>query len=51
MWRNGATSDPSEGGDAGCFEALCEAAEQHRSGRESHVLHLVLEQIADHFAS
>ena len=43
--------DPSQGGDAGRCEALCEAAEKHCPRRKSHVLHVFLEQIADHFAS
>jgi hypothetical protein len=43
--------DPSEGGDARRFEALCEPAKQHRSRRKPDVPRLVLEQTADHFAS
>jgi hypothetical protein len=43
--------DPSQGGDGRGFEAKREPAQQHRSRREPHGLHVHLEQIADHFAS
>ncbi len=43
--------DPSQSGDARRFEAPREPTQQHRSRREPHVPHVLLEQIADHFAS